>query len=120
MKAIACAARTTTSAAALCTALAAGVATAAPVTHAAAANRNLALAEQYNCLACHSVNHRLLAPSFREIAARYANQPGALERLQRKIIEGGVGVWGNVQMPANTQISDEQAAALAKWILSLR
>ncbi|MCG1053824.1 c-type cytochrome [Mycetohabitans sp. B5] len=79
-----------------------------------------ALAEQHNCMACHCVTHRMLAPSFRQIAAHYAHQPDASVRLQRKIIDGGAGTWGNAPMPANTQITDAQAAALAAWILQLR
>ncbi|WP_338926486.1 c-type cytochrome [Mycetohabitans endofungorum] len=66
------------------------------------------------------VTHRMLAPSFRQIAAHYAHQPDASVRLQRKIIDGGAGTWGNAPMPANTQITDAQAAALAAWILQLR
>ncbi|MCG1017661.1 MULTISPECIES: cytochrome C [Burkholderiaceae] len=62
----------------------------------------------------------MLAPSFREIAAHYAHQPDASVRLQHKILDGGAGTWGNVLMPANTQITDAQAAALAAWTLRLQ
>jgi cytochrome c len=82
-------------------------------------NQGFALARQYNCMACHSVSHRLLAPPFRDIAARYKGQSNALTHLQRKIIDGGAGAWGTVPMPPNTQITDEQAAILARWILNL-
>jgi cytochrome c len=80
----------------------------------------LALAQSSNCMSCHSVSRDFMGPSFRHVAARYANVPGAHEQLTRKIEEGGVGVWGVVPMPANTQVTPDQANALADWILSLK
>lgn len=78
------------------------------------------LAQSSNCMSCHSVSRDFMGPSFRHVAARYANAPGAHEQLARKIAEGGVGVWGVVPMPANTQVTPDQANALAGWILSLK
>jgi cytochrome c len=80
----------------------------------------LALAQSSNCMSCHSVSRDFMGPSFRHVAARYANVPGAHEQLARKIAEGGAGVWGAVPMPANTQVTPDQAKALADWILSLK
>lgn len=61
-----------------------------------------------------------MGPSFQHVAARYANVPDAHAELARKIAEGGVGVWGVVPMPANTQLTPGQASALADWVLSLK
>ena len=82
--------------------------------------QGLALAQQKNCMSCHSVSRALLGPALRDIAAKYASRPGAQSYLARKIMEGSSGVWGEVPMPANTQVSAAQAAALAAWILSLK
>lgn len=80
----------------------------------------LAFAQSHNCMSCHSVSRNFMGPSFDSVAHKYAQVEGARGILARRIMEGGVGVWGPVPMPANTQISPDQAAALADWILSLR
>jgi cytochrome c len=61
-----------------------------------------------------------MGPSFTNVAKKYTNVPSAREILSRKIVEGGVGAWGVVPMPANTQLTPDQANALADWILSLK
>jgi cytochrome c len=71
-------------------------------------------------MSCHSVSRNFMGPSFTNVAAKYANVPSARAILARKITEGGVGVWGVVPMPANTQLTPDQANALAGWILSLK
>jgi cytochrome c len=78
------------------------------------------LAAEKNCMACHDVSAQRLGPPFREIAIRYAGQKDATERMAGKIIKGGEGAWGNVRMPANTQISEQEARRLAVWVLGLR
>jgi len=80
----------------------------------------LALAQQQNCMSCHSVTRPLMGPALRDIAARYASKPNAHAYLTHKILEGSIGAWGNVPMPANTQLNAAQAAALAGWILALK
>ena len=78
------------------------------------------LAAKRNCLACHAVDRRVLGPSYRDVAARYASQPEAAPRLARKIVTGGTGVWGRLVMPANPQVSEAEARQLVQWILSLK
>ncbi|WP_213777627.1 c-type cytochrome [Caballeronia sp. dw_276] len=80
----------------------------------------LALAQASNCMSCHSISRDFMGPSFKHVAARYADAPNAREIVAHKIAEGGVGDWGIVPMPANTQVTPEQAHALADWILSLK
>jgi cytochrome c len=91
---------------------------AAPAVTAAAAG--LALAQQQNCMSCHSVNRAFMGPALRDVASKYAAKPDAQTYLAHKIMEGSSGVWGAVPMPANTQLSPGQAATLAGWILTLR
>jgi cytochrome c len=85
-----------------------------------APDSRLALAQSLNCMSCHSISHNVMGPSFRNVAAKYAGVAGARDMLARKIVEGGVGVWGKVAMPANAQLTPDQADTLADWILSLR
>ncbi|CAM2177072.1 C-type cytochrome [Paraburkholderia sacchari] len=80
----------------------------------------LALAQQQNCMSCHSVTRTLMGPSLHNVAAKYADKPDAQSYLVHKIQEGSNGVWGAVPMPANTQLTSAQAASLANWILTLK
>lgn len=80
----------------------------------------LDLAKQKNCLACHSVDKKVLGPAYKDVAAKYANDPGAEARLVKKVREGGTGVWGKNVMPANPKVTEEEAHSLVKWILSLK
>jgi len=80
----------------------------------------LVFAQQKNCMSCHSVTRTLMGPAFRDIASRYASKADAQSYLAHKILEGSSGAWGNVPMPANTQLSPGQAAMLAGWILTLK
>jgi len=80
----------------------------------------LDLAKKKNCLACHSVDKKVVGPAYKEVAAKYASDPDAAARLSKKVREGGVGVWGKVPMPANKQVTEAEADALVKWILSLK
>jgi cytochrome c len=81
---------------------------------------DLALATAKNCLACHAVDKKVVGPSYKEVAAKYAGQKDAVDKLAVKIIKGGSGVWGPVPMPANTQVNDAEAKKLASWILTLK
>ncbi len=97
---------------------------AAPAAHAQAGASNtasgLALAQQQNCMSCHSVTRTFMGPALRDVASKYAAKPEAQAYLSHKIMEGSAGVWGMVPMPANTQLSPGQAAMLASWILTLK
>ncbi len=85
---------------------------------AAPAFADQALATSKNCMACHSVDKKLVGPSFKDIAAKYAGQAGAADKLAGKVVKGGSGVWGPVPMPANAQVNDADAKKLVDWILA--
>lgn len=84
----------------------------------APAMADLALATSKNCMACHAVDKKLVGPSYKDVAAKYAGQKDAVDKLAAKIIKGGSGVWGPVPMPANTQVNDAEAKKLAAWVLT--
>lgn len=73
-----------------------------------------------NCLACHYIDKRKYGPKLNEVAAKYANESDAAEKLAIKIKSGGSGVWGEDMMPPQAQLSDADALILAKYILSLK
>jgi len=76
------------------------------------------LAKKHNCLACHTVDKKVVGPSYKEVAAKYRNDKGAEARLFEKVKNGGTGVWGPVPMPPNSAVPDADIRALVKWILS--
>ena len=71
-------------------------------------------------MACHAVDKKLVGPAYKDVAAKYAGQKDAADKLANKIIKGGAGVWGPVPMPANTQVSEAEAKKLAAWVLGLK
>ena len=85
---------------------------------AAPAMADQALATAKNCMACHAVDKKLVGPAYKEVAAKYAGQKDAVDKLAAKIMKGGSGVWGPVPMPANAQVNDAEAKKLAAWVLS--
>lgn len=87
---------------------------------AAPAQADEALATAKNCMSCHKVDKKLVGPSYKEVAAKYAGQAGAVDKIASKIMKGGSGVFGAVPMPANTQVNDAEAKKLAAWVLSLK
>lgn len=78
------------------------------------------LAVKKNCAACHYVDKRKYGPSFQEVAAKYADQKGVVDRLAKKIRRGGTGVWGEDVMPPQPQVSAAEARILAAYVLSLK
>ncbi|WP_194723332.1 c-type cytochrome [Noviherbaspirillum malthae] len=86
------------------------------VSNAALANADLAKSK--NCMACHAIGNKVVGPSFKDVAAKYAGQKDAEDKLVQKVLKGGAGVWGAVPMPANAQVSEAEARTLVKWVLS--
>ena len=79
---------------------------------------DMALATAKNCMACHAVDKKLVGPSYKDVAAKYAGQADAVDKLSAKVIKGGSGVWGPVPMPANAQVNADEAKKLVTWILT--
>jgi cytochrome c len=69
-------------------------------------------------MACHATANKVVGPAFKDVAAKYAGQKDAEDKLTQKVLKGGSGVWGPVPMPANGQVSEAEARTLVKWILS--
>jgi cytochrome c len=79
-----------------------------------------ALASRNGCLACHTVDKKLIGPGFKEVAAKYRNDKGAAAKLVQKVKQGGKGVWGDMVMPPNAHVKDEDIKAMVAWILGLK
>jgi len=85
---------------------------------AASAQASEELAKKHNCLACHTVDKKLVGPAYKDVAAKYRGDKGAEAKLFEKVKNGGAGVWGPVPMPPNNTVPDADIRALVKWILS--
>jgi len=87
-----------------------------------AASANAELAKSKNCLACHSVSSKVIGPAFKDVAARYAGQKDAEDKLTQKVLKGSSGVWGGPAsvMPANLQVNEAEARTLVKWVLTTK
>lgn len=81
---------------------------------------NADLAQKKNCMACHAVDKKVVGPGYKEVAAKYAGQKDAVDKLAQKVVKGGAGVWGPVPMPANAQVSEAEAKQLVQWIMTLK
>ena len=78
------------------------------------------LAKKNACTACHAIDKKLVGPGYKDVANKYRADKGAEASLIEKVKKGGVGAWGQVPMPPNAQVKDEDVKAIVKWILSLK
>lgn len=91
---------------------------------AALSTNGLDLARKSGCLACHSIEKKVVGPAWKDIAARYKNDANAKAALVAKVKQGGKGNWtditGGVAMPPySPRVSDADIAALVDFVLAL-
>jgi cytochrome c len=78
------------------------------------------LAKKSGCIACHTIDHKLVGPAWKDVAKKYKGKKGAEAELVTKVAKGGKGVWGQVPMPPNSpKVSDAHIKELVKFILKL-
>jgi len=82
-----------------------------------AAKADEAMAKKYNCLACHTVDKKVVGPAYKDVAKKYKGQADAEAKLIEKVKKGSSGVWGPIPMPPNTAVPDADVKALVEWIL---
>ncbi len=82
--------------------------------------KGLALVGKSDCLTCHKIDEMLTGPSYRDVANKYAGADTAIKYLAGKIITGGNGVWGETLMTPHPGISQDDAEAMAKYIMLLK
>lgn len=88
------------------------------------ASADLALAKKSGCLACHSIEKKIVGPSWKDVAAKYKGDAGAKDRMIAKVKKGGKGNWtkvtGGAPMPPySPRVSDENIAKLVDFIMAL-
>ncbi|MDP1644796.1 MAG: c-type cytochrome [Thiobacillus sp.] len=87
---------------------------------AASADDALALAQKNACMSCHGVDKKIVGPAYKEVAKKYAGDKTAKARLVAKVKAGGKGVWGQIPMPPNPGVKQEDAEKIVEWVLSLK
>ena len=81
---------------------------------------DLDLAKKSGCLACHSVDKKIVGPAWSDVGKKYKGDAGAKARLVAKVKSGGKGVWGPAPMPPySPRVSDENIDKLVTFVLSL-
>lgn len=91
---------------------------ASPVGTTAPADSAQTLLTTNGCLACHALQNKVVGPAYHEVAVKYARDPDALVQVEAHIKAGGVGRWGQVPMPAFTNLNQNQLEVLAKFVLA--
>lgn len=86
--------------------------------HTASAATAEELLQSKVCIACHSVENKMIGPAYNDVSAKYAGQEDAKAHLVNSIRKGSSGTWGPIPMPANA-VTEEEAGILAEWVLSL-
>jgi cytochrome c len=92
----------------------------APIANAAVDMANgEAMAKKYNCLACHTIDKKLVGPAYKDVAKKYKGDKDAEDKLCKKVKAGGTGVWGPIPMPPNgPKVSDADIKTLVEWVLA--
>src|SRR5689334_14654457 len=78
------------------------------------------LAKNSGCLACHTIDKKLIGPAYKDIANKYRGDKAAPAALAKKVKEGGKGVWGDIPMTPNAHVKDADINTIVAWILSLK
>jgi cytochrome c len=81
----------------------------------------MAIEAKSDCATCHKINEKLVGPSFKEIATKYAGADDAtIDSLAGKVINGGAGNWGQIPMTPHPNLSKEDARTVVKYVLLLK
>jgi len=89
-----------------------------------AADKGLELIGANDCTACHSIRVGQgpnTGPAYEDVAAKYAPaKDSTVNRLVKKIMTGGTGVWGTNVMTPHPGLSEADVRTMVNYILSLK
>jgi cytochrome c len=77
------------------------------------------LAKKSGCTNCHKIDKKVVGPAWQDVADKYKGDAEATDKLSTKIVKGGKGAWGNIPMPAQPKLSDQEVKELVAFILGL-
>ncbi len=75
---------------------------------------------KYGCVACHTVEKKVVGPAFKDVAAKYRAQTGAAAYLAVQVKNGSAGVWGTIPMPPHSDVPTTDLDAIITWILTAK
>lgn len=91
----------------------------------ASSDKGLELIGASDCTTCHKLNKdgggATIGPAYSEVAAKYA--PAAdttVDRLVKKIISGGSGIWGTIPMTPHPALKEEDVKTMVTYIMTLK
>jgi cytochrome c len=91
----------------------------------AADTKGLELIGSSDCTTCHRLQQAgsgaTIGPAYSQVADKYS--PAAdttVDRLVKKIVSGGTGVWGLVPMTPHPALPEADIRTMVKYILSLK
>jgi|SRR5579872_453354 len=94
-------------------------------TTAAADDKALELIGSSDCTTCHRLHQAAtgstIGPAYDQVAAKYS--PAAdttVDRIVKKIISGGSGIWGTTPMTPHPALSAGTVKTMVTYILSLK
>jgi cytochrome c551/c552 len=73
---------------------------------------------QYGCVACHTVEKKVIGPAFKDVAAKYRTQTDAATYLVMQVKNGSAGVWGMIPMPSHSDVPNTDLDMIIAWILT--
>ena len=82
--------------------------------------KGLELVGKSDCFTCHKIVDASTGPAYEAVAAKYPDNDAVIDSVSKKIITGGAGNWGTVPMTPHPDISEADAKAMTKYILSLK
>jgi cytochrome c len=87
--------------------------------------KGLELIGKSDCTTCHKLDQAAdgpaIGPAYNQVAAKYS--PAAdttIDRLVKKIISGGNGVWGTIPMTPHPSLPPGDIKEMVKYILTLK
>ena len=80
----------------------------------------MALAQKNGCLACHTLDKKLVGPAWSDVGKKYAGDASAAEQLAVRIKKGTKGTWGPVPMPPNATVKAADIKTLVEFVLTLK
>ena len=82
------------------------------------ASANQELATKSGCTTCHAIDKKVIGPAFKDVAAKYRGNKAAEGELIKKVKAGSKGVWGDIPMPPNAHLKDDDIKTIVTWIMS--
>jgi cytochrome c len=70
------------------------------------------------CMACHTIEKKVVGPSYTEVGAKYKGKEAEAATLTKHVREGSSGVWGPIPMPPNKNISDADLKIVVDWLIA--